>query len=93
MHNSDNNQRQSFAIVDDKQSIAYPNITAKKKVIAGRQLLVAAAKVADVYTRAIPYMSRLNVILKPMTKRKTESSSSAGRASVSGGMHSHSGRK
>jgi len=38
-------------------------MSAKKKVITGRQLAVAAAKVAEVFIRAIPYMSKLDVIL------------------------------
>ena len=32
--------------------------------MAGRDAVVAAAKVADVYDNAIPFKSKLNVILK-----------------------------
>ena len=41
----------------------YLNKTASKKVMTGRQFVVAAAKLADVYTRATPYMFKLKVIL------------------------------
>lgn len=43
--------------------INHLNRRAKKKVMTGRQFAVAAASVADVYVRAIPYTSRLPVIL------------------------------
>lgn len=39
-------------------------MSAKKKVMTGRQFAVAAAKVAEVFIRATPYISKLEVILK-----------------------------
>lgn len=34
-----------------------------RKVMTGRELVMAAAKVAEVYTRATPYIFKLKVIL------------------------------
>jgi hypothetical protein len=42
-------------------SLSIPNKRAKKNVMAGREAVVAAAKVADVYDNAIPFKSKLNV--------------------------------
>lgn len=42
----------------------YPRKRAKKNVMAGREAVVAAAKVADVYDNAIPFKFKLNVTLK-----------------------------
>jgi len=43
-------------------SDSIPRKRAKKNVMAGREAVVAAAKVADVYDNAIPFKSKLNVI-------------------------------
>lgn len=48
----------------DKKSSPHPNKSAMKKVMIGMQFVVAAAKLADVYIKATPYMFKLNVILK-----------------------------
>lgn len=48
---------------------SYLSKTARKKVITGRQFVVAAARVADVYTRATPLISKLKVILKFITRK------------------------
>lgn len=42
-------------------SVSVPRNRAKKNVMAGREAVVEAAKVAEVYDNAIPFKSKLNV--------------------------------